>query len=67
MPGFGVKISPPAGEMGNYLMPSFINTGMKFEFSCLLINLSDFHFQIFFLTATTLAFISCQKASQSVL
>lgn len=40
MRGFGVKISPPAGEMGNYLMPSFINTGMKFEFSCPLINLS---------------------------
>lgn len=25
---------------GNYLMPSFINTGMKFEFSHPLINLS---------------------------
>ena len=28
--GFGVKISPPAGETENYLMPSFINTGMEF-------------------------------------
>ena len=68
MLGFGVKISPPAGEMGNYLMPSFINTGMKFEFSRPLINLSvSFISKFFFLTATTLAFISCQKASQSVL
>lgn len=27
---YGVKISLPAGEMENYLMPSFINTGMEF-------------------------------------
>lgn len=27
---YGVKISLPAGEMENYLMPSFTNTGMEF-------------------------------------
>ena len=62
MPGFGVKISPPAGEMGNYLMPSFINTGMKFEFSHPLINLSVSFISKFFFNSNYLGIYSLSES-----
>lgn len=45
---YGVKTSLPAGEMENYLMPSFINTGMEFVGSFSLDKYEEcfFHFQI---------------------